>query len=53
MSKFKFYSIHDKTKEAISVFKSKNLKEAYMIASNLKILTIDKFKKLFKIEKIK
>ena len=36
MSKFKFYGIHDKTKEAIKVFSSKTLTEAYVIASKIK-----------------
>ena len=53
MSKFKFYSIYDKTKEAIKVFSSKTLTEAYFIASKIKRLSVETFKKLFKIEKIK
>mgnify|MGYP003633634600 FL=1 len=53
MSKFKFYGIHDKTKEAIKVFSSKTLIEAYVIASKIKRLSVKTFKKLFKIEKIK
>jgi len=53
MNKFKFFSISDKAKEAIKIFPSENLKEAYIIASGFKKLTIGKFRKLFKIEKIK
>jgi len=53
MSKFKFYSVQDKTKEAIKVFSSRTLIEAYTIASKIKRLSVEKFKKLFKIEKIK
>tara|TARA_R110000822_G_scaffold142006_6_gene279961 strand:+ start:1297 stop:1458 length:162 start_codon:yes stop_codon:yes gene_type:complete len=53
MSKFKFYQIHDSKKESLSIFTSQTLTEAYIIASNLKKLPLEDFKKLFKVEKIK
>ena len=53
MTKFKFFSILDKSKEAIKTLNSPNISEAYSVAANIKRLSVEKFKKLFKIEKIK
>jgi len=50
--KYKFYSKKDSSKEALNVFTALNLEEAYQVASKTKNLTLEKFKELFKVEKI-
>lgn len=49
MKKYKYYSVKSKSKEAIGVITASNENEAYKIASGIKSLTLEKFKKLFKI----
>ena len=53
MTKFKFYQKNDLNKESIKIFNSPNLTSAYSLAADFKKLTIEKFKKLFTVEKIK
>jgi len=47
MHKYKFYHLKDKTKEAIYIFDAPNLEEAYIIASQIKKLPVEEFKKIF------
>lgn len=49
MKKYKFYSLRDKSKEVIHIFDAPNLEEAYLIASQIKQLPLDEFKKIFKV----
>ena len=49
MKKYKYYSVESKSKEAIRVVTASDENEAYKIASGVKSLTLEKFKKLFKI----
>jgi|TARA_B110000908_G_scaffold170480_1_gene230179 hypothetical protein len=49
MTKFKYYPVKSISKEAIGKVEAKNKEEAYEIASALKQLPTDKFKKLFKV----
>ena len=51
MSKFKFYQKNDSTEETIGVIDAKNVENAYIIASNIKRLPLEDFKKLFLIKK--
>tara|TARA_R110000822_G_scaffold25944_1_gene78565 strand:+ start:3142 stop:3303 length:162 start_codon:yes stop_codon:yes gene_type:complete len=53
MSKYKFFPISDESKEAIKIFNSPNLTSAYSSAASLKKLSVERFKKLFTVEKIK
>ena len=50
MNKYKFYSLVDNHKETIVIFDAPNLEEAYLIASQMKQLPLEEFKKIFKIE---
>lgn len=49
MTKYKYYSVKSKNKEAIGVITASDENEAYRIASSIKNLTLEKFKQLFKI----
>lgn len=51
MNRYKFYSLRDECKEAIHIFDAPNIEEAYMIASQIKQLHIEEFKKIFDVEK--
>ena len=53
MHKYKFYYLRDKSKETIHVFDAPNIEEAYIIASNIKQLSVEEFKKLFGVVKSK
>ena len=53
MHKYKFYYLRDKSKEAMYIFDAPNIEEAYIIASNIKQLSVEEFKKLFGVVKSK
>jgi len=54
MHKYKFYNLKDKTQEAIYIFDAPNLEEAYIIASQIKKIPVEEFKKIFDVgEKVK
>ena len=53
MNKYKFYSLVDNHKETIVTFDAPTLEEAYLIASQIKQLTLEEFKKIFKVEQTK
>ena len=53
MHKYKFYYLRDKSKEAMYIFDAPNIEEAYIIASHIKQLPVEEFKKLFGIAKSK
>ncbi len=53
MHKYKFYYLRDKSKETIYVFDAPNIEEAYIIASQIKQLPIEEFKKVFGVVKNK
>lgn len=52
MKKYKYYSLNDKTKEKIGSCWAEDINEAFLIASRMKKLPLDKFKKLFTVELI-
>ena len=52
MIKYKFYLINDPSKEAIGYIHAENYDEAYYIASKIKKLELQTFKKLFDIESV-
>ena len=47
-----FFSINDSKKEKLGVVQANSTEEAYMIASRVKNLPLDEFKKLFKVEQV-
>ena len=47
MHKYKFYSLKDNTQKAIYIFDAPNLEEAYIIASQIKKIPVEEFKKIF------
>ena len=51
MKTWKYFSKSDSKKETIQILKALTKKEAYLIASKIKGLDLESFKKLFKIEK--
>ncbi len=51
MHKYKFYYLRDKSKETIHVFDAPNIEEAYIIASQIKQLSVEEFKKVFGVVK--
>tara|TARA_B100000497_G_scaffold55628_1_gene63646 strand:- start:726 stop:887 length:162 start_codon:yes stop_codon:yes gene_type:complete len=53
MHKYKFYYLRDKSKETIYVFDAPNIEEAYVIASQIKQLSVEEFKKIFGVAKSK
>jgi uncharacterized protein YrzB (UPF0473 family) len=52
MKKYKFYSLTDKDEDAIYIFDASNIEEAYVLASQIKKLPLEDFKKIFKVEEI-
>tara|TARA_B100000768_G_scaffold135464_1_gene126280 strand:- start:164 stop:337 length:174 start_codon:yes stop_codon:yes gene_type:complete len=50
--RYRFFNVSDKTKETVGVVNSDTLEEAYLMASKIKNLSLDSFKKLFKVEKM-
>ncbi len=53
MHKYKFYYLRDKSKEAMYIFDAPNIEEAYIIASSIKQLSVEEFKKVFGVAKSK
>jgi len=53
MHKYKFYYLRDKSKETMYIFDAPNIEEAYIIASHIKQLSVEEFKKLFGVAKNK
>ena len=53
MSLFKMYFLKNKNKEAINKTDANDKDEAITIFARIKNLTLEQFKKLFKVEKIK
>jgi len=52
MKKYKFYSLTDKDEDAIYIFDASNIEEAYILASQIKKLPLEDFKKIFKVGEI-
>jgi hypothetical protein len=50
--KFKYFYKNDANKESIGIIKSSNLNTAFEIASKIKQLSVEKFKKIFNIEEV-
>jgi len=50
--KYRFFSVSDKYKETVGTITSDTPEEAYLMASKIKNLSLESFKKLFKVEKI-
>tara|TARA_R110000803_G_scaffold9261_1_gene29375 strand:+ start:121 stop:294 length:174 start_codon:yes stop_codon:yes gene_type:complete len=49
---YRFFSVNDKKKETVGIVTSDTLEEAYLSASKIKNLSLDRFKKLFTVEKM-
>ena len=49
---YRYFSAGDKNKDTVGIVNSNTLEDAYLMASKIKKLPLDTFKKLFKIEKI-
>lgn len=49
MKRYKFYSLVDKSEDEIHIFDAPNIEEAYLIASQIKQLPLEEFKKIFKV----
>jgi len=52
MKKYKFYSLRDKSEEALHIFDAPNIEQAYLIASQIKKLPLEDFKKIFKVGEV-
>jgi hypothetical protein len=52
MKKWKYYILADLDKEAVGIVHAKNVDGAYLIASVLKHLPLEEFKKIFGIERL-
>ena len=52
MKKYKFYNLTDKDEDAICIFDASNIEEAYVLASQIKKLPLEDFKKIFKVVEI-
>ena len=52
MIKYKYYSTNDPSKETIGCIHAENIEEAYYIASKIKKLELQVFKKLFNVERV-
>jgi hypothetical protein len=50
MNKYKYFFQRDKVKEAIGKVTARTLEEAYIKASEIKNLTLEDFKGVFKVE---
>ena len=49
---YHFFSMNDSKKEKLGVVHANSTEEAYMIASRVKNLPLDEFKKLFKVKQV-
>jgi len=47
---YKYYIKDDPNKEALALIEASNIKAAYRVAAGLKDLSLDIFKKLYKVE---
>ncbi len=50
--KFKYFTLNDSKREAVGVVNASTLEKAYKIASGIKKLSLERFKKLFGVEKL-
>lgn len=50
--KFRYFYKTDSSKESIGVVEGQNINNAFEVASKIKQLSIEKFKKIFNIEKL-
>jgi len=49
---YRYFSITDKNRDTVGMVHADTLEDAYLMASKIKKLPLDDFKKLFKVEKI-
>jgi len=49
---YRYFSITDKNRDTVGMVNADTLEDAYSMASEIKKLPLDDFKKLFKVEKI-
>jgi len=49
---YRYFSITDKNRDTVGMVNADTLEDAYSMASQIKKLPLDVFKKLFKVEKI-
>tara|TARA_Y100000361_G_scaffold46205_1_gene39980 strand:- start:243 stop:416 length:174 start_codon:yes stop_codon:yes gene_type:complete len=49
---YRYFHFKDKNKETVGVVNTDTLEDAYVVASKIKKLPLESFKKLFKIEKM-
>ena len=49
---YRYFSITDKNKDTVGTVNTNTLEDAYVMASKIKKLPLESFKKLFKIEKM-
>jgi len=49
---YRYFSITDKNRDTVGMVNADTLEDAYLMASKIKKLPLDDFKKLFKVEKI-
>ena len=47
---YRYFSSTDKNKDTVGIVKSDTLEDAYLMASQIKKLPLDQFKKLFTVE---
>ena len=47
---YRYFSAGDKNKDTVGIVKSDTLEDAYLMASKIKKLPLDQFKKLFTVE---
>ena len=50
--KYRYFSVTDKKKDTVGMVNSDTLEDAYLMASKIKNLPLDTFKKLFTVEKM-
>ena len=50
--RYKFYYKNDKSKDALGYVEADNVKKAYLMASKIKQLSLDKFLELFKVKAV-
>lgn len=49
---YRYFSITDKNKDTVGVVNADTVEDAYSMASQIKKLPLESFKKLFKVEKV-
>jgi len=49
---YRYFNIKDTNKDTVGIVNSNTLEDAYLMASQIKKLPLDDFKKLFKVEKM-